>query len=334
MRAHLLPLLALVAVVAPGCSVHTTAATEVGVRVNLLSGIEPEVYAPGGTYFFAPFITDWYTFSTQARQLAMVADPSAGSRGERDDVEFKTRDGNDVAVDVTVIYRIEPREAPRVLQTVARDDSQLEELIVRPLVRSMVRDVLNELSSEDIYTGKKFQAGERARVVLDTALARYGMRCDNVVLGDHRFHERYQEAINNRKVYDQKVNTLRSAAENVKREWEAKLEAARGEVDRAIAAENGKAQQSMLEADAYYISRQKEAEAILAEKTAAAQGIREMNEALAGGGGRVMVKRKIAENLKGKRIVVLPGGASGANVQSLDINELLQTYTANKALGN
>ena len=86
--------------------------------------------------------------------------------------------------------------------------------------------------------------------------------------------------------------------------------------------------QKMIEADAYYIARQKEAEAILAEKTASAEGIQKMNQALAGSGGRVMVKRRIAEALQGKKIVVLPGGSSAVDVQKLDVNSLLKTYVS------
>ncbi len=326
-------LLLLSALSLSGCAVHSTEANEVGVVVNLLTGLDPEIRAPGSTYLLPPLISDWYVFSTQAQTLTMVADPNAGDRDSKDDLEFKTRDGNDVGVDVTILYRVEPDKAPYILTSVARDDQSLKERIVRPMARSIVRDVLNELSSEDIYTGRKFEAAERARVVLDGALAQYGVRCDNVILGDHRFHERYQAAINDRKVYDQKANTARSAAENIKREWEARLEATRGEVDQRIAQENGRAQQAMLESDAYYVTRQKEAEAILAEKSANAEGIRKMNEALSGAGGRVMVKRKIAETLKGKRIVVLPGGSNDASVQRLDVNELLKMYAATSGLG-
>ena len=81
-----------------GCSVHATEPGEVGVKVNLLTGLDPDIYAPGGTYFFPPLITDFYTFSTQTQTLTMLADPTAGDREGKDDLEFKTRDGNDVGV--------------------------------------------------------------------------------------------------------------------------------------------------------------------------------------------------------------------------------------------
>jgi regulator of protease activity HflC (stomatin/prohibitin superfamily) len=312
------------------CTMHSTESNEVGVRVNLLTGLDSEIYPPGGTYFLF-FLSDWYTFSTKAQTLEMTANPSQVEDAAQGDLEFKTSDGNDIGVDVTVIYRLVPEQAAHVLTQVARNDESLKESIVRPLARSIIRDVLNELTSEDVYAGKKFQAADKARAALDAALTPYGLRCDNVILGDHRFHDRYQTAINDRKVFDQQANTLRSAAENVQREWEAKLEATKGEVERKIAQENGKQQQTMLAADAYYVARQKEAEAILAEKTASAEGIQKMNQALAGSGGRVMVKRRIAEALQGKRIVVLPGGSSAVDVQKLDVNSLLQTYAAAEA---
>ena len=312
-----------------GCAMHSTEANEVGVQVNLLTGLDSDIYPPGGTYFLF-ILSDWYTFSTKAQTLEMTVAKTQGEESSGD-LEFKTSDGNDIGVDVTVIYRLVPEQAPHVLTQVARNDESLKESIVRPLARSIIRDVLNELTSEDVYAGKKFQAADKARTALDEALTPYGLRCDNVILGDHRFHDRYQAAINDRKVFDQQANTLQSAAENVQREWEAKLEATKGEVEKKIAQQNGLQQQAMIEADAYYIARQKEAEAILAEKTASAEGIQKMNQALAGSGGRVMVKRRIAEALQGKKIVVLPGGSSAVDVQKLDVNSLLKTYAATEA---
>ena len=74
---------------------------------------------------------------------------------------------------------------------------------------------------------------------------------------------------------------------------------------------------------------QNEAEAILIEARANAQAIEKRNEALAGAGGRTMVKLKIAEAMAGKRIVMLP--SKGANIQTLDINQLVGNITAGKA---
>ena len=53
-------------------------------------------------------------------------------------------------------------------------------------------------------------------------------------------------------------------------------------------------------------------------------GVRRLNEVLSGSGGRVMLTRKIAEALKGKKIVLIPGG--GNEIQKLDLNDMMKTY--------
>ena len=73
---------------------------------------------------------------------------------------------------------------------------------------------------------------------------------------------------------------------------------------------------------------QKQAEAIVAERKAHAEAVRKQNEALAGSGGRALVKLRIAEALAGKQLVFLPTGKSGVGVQTLNLNQLLGALSA------
>ena len=57
--------------------------------------MEDKYYAPGSTYFFMPFINDWNTFDTKLQNLEMTYDANKGDRRIRDDLLFKTIDGND-----------------------------------------------------------------------------------------------------------------------------------------------------------------------------------------------------------------------------------------------
>lgn len=314
------------------CVMRTTDSTEVGVVANWFTGVDETIIAPGQTRAFMPFITDWYTFSTETQTLEMTASAGQGDRPGKDDLEFKTRDGNDVGVDVTILYRIDPNKAPHILTTVAVSDSELKEKVVRPMARAIPRDCLNGLTSEEIYTDKKFKAADCAVTELNKVMEPLGLICENVVLADHRFHVAYQKAINDKKIFDQKVNTNRSSADSALREWEANLAKTRGDVEQKIAAENGISEQMKLESDAYFFAREREAQAILAEKQANAQGIQKLNKAMAGSGGRTRVKLKIAQALKGKRIVVLPGGGPGnTSINKLDVNELIENITAREA---
>ena len=75
--------------------------------------MQEQLYPPGSTNFFAPFIRDFYTFDTKVQNLEMIADAKQRRSRVRDDLQFKTTDGNDISMDVTVVWTIDPKRAPR-----------------------------------------------------------------------------------------------------------------------------------------------------------------------------------------------------------------------------
>src|SRR5437762_10410619 len=109
MMKRLIALLATLPLLA-ACTPHTTQATEVGVRFNKITR-STETSDPGATYFFAPIINDWATYDTSTQNLVMTAKVVEGDRRQKDDLRFKTRDGNDIETDVTVRWRIDPTQA-------------------------------------------------------------------------------------------------------------------------------------------------------------------------------------------------------------------------------
>lgn len=324
------PTAALALVVASGCTCHSTEANEVGVltkKVALLGskGVQDEAFAPGATYFFPPFITDWHTFETKLQNLRMT-------KAEQDDVEFKTVDGNDISVDVTVAWHIDASKAPLVLQKVGESTVDVQERLVRPAARAYVRDALNRLRSEDFYVAdKRFAAAEEAKRLLSEALGPEGVIAEQVILGEHHFAQAYEEVIREKKLAEQNAEKLKSEATAAAEASKRNLEGARGRVAQQMAAATGELAQAKLTADAQLVKAKNEAEAILAEAKARAQGIEKESAALGGAGGRTMVKLRIAEALTGKRIVLVPAG-KGAALQTLDLNQLLSAQVAQRAV--
>ncbi len=327
-----------ISALASGCVSHSTGETEVGVLVCKVGlgckskGVQADLYPPGSTNFFAPFIRDWYTFDTKVQNLEMVADARRGDRESADALEFKTTDGNDISMDVTVAWTIDPKHVPQLLQNVGTSTGDVKEKLVRPMARTLVRDVLNELDSESVYNSdKRFEKAERARQVLTDALAPYGVIVSQVILHEHRFNPEYERVIHDRKLAEQRAQQLKSETEAAAQEALRNLESARGKVAADIAEAQGQLEQAKLAADAEFFQQQQNADAILAERTAKAKAIQKRNEALRGTGGRAMVKLRVAEALDGKTIVLVPGGASGFGLQKLDVNRLLESAVANEA---
>jgi regulator of protease activity HflC (stomatin/prohibitin superfamily) len=323
----------LVSGVVSGCVSHSTGETEVGVLVCKIGlgcahkGVQDQLYPPGSTNVFAPFIRDFYTFDTKVQNLEMTASTKSGDRTMRDDLQFKTTDGNDISMDVTVVWTLDPKLIPSILQNVGTSTDEVKEKLVRPMARTLVRDVLNELDSESVYNSdKRFQKADKARQVLSDALAGFGVTIMQVILHEHRFAPEYEKVIHDRKLAEQRAEQLKSETEAVQQEALRNLETARGGVASDIAKADGNLKQVSLKADAELYAQQQNAEAILAERTAHSKAIAKRNEALRGSGGKAMVKLKIAEALAGKTIVLVPGGAPGSAFNKMDVNKLIDTF--------
>jgi len=314
-----------------GCVPHSTGETEVGVRTVKFAifgkkGVEEKVYAPGSTYFFLPFINDWHTFDTKLQNLEMTQERNRGDRRTRDDLLFKTIDGNDISLDVIIAYRIDPMKAHTIVQFVAKDDKVLRDKIVRTVARSKPRDIFGELKTEEFYVAESREVqAQKAKNMLQEILGPMGIIVEKVLTKDYRFNAKYQKAIEDKKVADQLVEKNKSAQHAAEEEYKRKLEEVRGEVNKMVADVDGEYLRAKIEADAYYEKYKLLAEAIRAEGIAEAKGIREMNKAMAGSGGEALVKLRIAEALQGKRIVLLPVSEGGMNLKTTDINQLINT---------
>ena len=317
---------------ATACVPHTTGDTEVGVRTvkwglfgMKKAGVEDRVYSPGSTFFFLPLINDWNTFDTKLQNIEMTIQTGKGDRRERDDLLFKTIDGNDIGLDVIIAYRLDPERAPHILQNVARNDEMLKEKIVRTIARSKPRDIFGELKTEEFYVASsREQKSEQAKEILQEILGPLGIIVEKVLTKDYRFNAEYQKAIEAKKVADQLVEKNKSAQHAALEEYKKKLKDAEGEVNKMVARADGEFLKARIEADAYYEKQKLLAEAILAEGEATAKGIREKNRALTGGGGETLVKLRIADALKGKKIILLPVSEGGMNLKTTDMNGLLE----------
>ena len=318
-------------------SVHSTGTTEVGVRTikwSLFSksGVQNKVYQPVATYFFLPILNEWETFDARLQVLEMTATHKEG-RGGADEIPFKTKDGNDIRIDVIFTYRVDPQRTPYIRQFAAKDMVELKEKVFRTVARSKPRDYLGEYSTEEFYHAEnRNRAAEKAKQGLQAILSEYGIIVENVALMDYRFNTDYQAIITNKKIADTKTKTLISERDSTLELNKKLLQDAQGEVNQLIAHANGQYQEAVLAADAYYQQQTNLATATIAEGEAEAASIKKMREAMMNEGGLIQVKMAIADSLRGKRIVMVPlGSANSFNLQTLDVNDILKQLGVTKA---
>ncbi len=318
---RLIALLAVLPLLA-ACTPHTTQATQVGVRFNKITRAT-EISDPGATYFFVPLINDWTTYDTSTQNLVMSAKASEGDRKEKDDLRFKTRDGNDIETDVTIRWRIDPTRAADIWRKVAPDTVALKERVVRPMARSYVRDVLNRLDSEEYYNPDlRFAAASDGTKVLALQLKPYGIIVEQVILGDFAFKPDYQNLINKRKEAEKQAEKLESQILATLESNKANLQQKIAELTEQLTRSQGDFEQAKRAADAYVVRKQQDAQATLSEKSAVAQGIKKERAALNGSAGDAYVSLQLIDALQKKEIRQIPKLPNGNVI--IDGNKLLE----------
>jgi regulator of protease activity HflC (stomatin/prohibitin superfamily) len=300
-------------------SYHSTDSTEVGVRtIKWLGkkGVENQVYQPGAAYFFVPFLNDWDTYDTRLQVVEMKGPGQ---------LTIKTRDGNDLFVDMAFSYRIDPQKAPYIRQYVARNNAELREKVFKTVARSRTRDFLGALSTDEFTrTEDRNKAVDLALASLQTIFDDYGIKLERVAIMDYRFDPDYLKVITEKKIAEAKTLEIRAQIEAQREANKRNLNETDGQVKAMIASATGQYSNTVSAADAEFDQKKILAQAILTEGTNTSLALVKQREAMISAGGEAQIQLAFATNLIGKRIIMIPSG-NAVNLQTFDLNKALET---------
>lgn len=104
--------------------------------------------------------------STQTKNYTMSSVQDEGQQSGDDAIRVLAADGLEVTIDMTVLYRVLPTDAPRIIREIGED---FENKVVRPLTRTRVRDNAVAFSAVELYSIKReaFQTNVRATIEKD-----------------------------------------------------------------------------------------------------------------------------------------------------------------------
>ncbi len=124
----------------------TVGAREVGVKFDSFSGgIQSQVYQQG-IHLKAPW-QSVTTFNTATQSYDMTP-------GQNDSVTCVTKEGLNVELSISIFYNIIPDKAPLIKSNLG-EDGVYQESVVRPVFRSVVRNVIAQHTAEEVYSSQK-----------------------------------------------------------------------------------------------------------------------------------------------------------------------------------
>jgi len=159
-----------------------------------------------GWHFITPIVQGTVSIPTRPQTYTMSHQSGEGDNANQDDsVRVLTQDGLHVDVDVTVRYRVTPRDAPRFHEEY-RDLPTAETRLIRPTVRSVLRTEGGNIDVTDIYTG---EGQTRLKLAVEEALKTEtegsGIVIESVQIRNVRLPTEYANSIEQKKVKQQKI---------------------------------------------------------------------------------------------------------------------------------
>lgn len=331
-------LLSLVLVLLAGCDtgLRQMSATEYGVVFRALpefmgGGYAKNIIRPGETVVVWPW-DSIYRIDTAVKYV------SWGQKAGRSDfVHTRALDGNEVALAVTVQYRVgsDPTKLLKLVQEVGTTNDQLLEIIIS-VARAYIRSSMNELKTAQFFQrDARYQAISKVKDHMTRMLAPYGIEIEGVIFDEHRFERvrldgtvdtSYQQKIDETQKLREDTEREKLRIDTIKAKKTQELNETQAKVNRVVAEADGYLKQAKLRGDAYFASKQNEALGVLAKGRAAAEGLKAQVEALSGPGGQAILKLEMVKQLMKndpRFVVVGNSGGNSIDLKRLDTNQLL-----------
>ena len=261
-------------------------ANEIGVEI--VRGQVQGTLNPGW-HLISPIGGKVKVFSTRLLQTSMVRVGSEGDRQGDDSIEVASLEGARMNVDVTINYRLNKSLAVSLFRTI-KDENDLRERIVRPGVRSTMRDVFGAYNAKDAITTKRGEIQSRVASALKEKFEKEGIDVVTVDVREIFLPENIQEQVN--QAIGAEAAAQRVAIERKQKETEA-------ETNRLVSEK--RAAQARIEAKG-----QADAKKIAAEGEASAN--RQIAESLTP--GLIQLRQIEAVYKNGNQVYFLPQGAS------------------------
>jgi regulator of protease activity HflC (stomatin/prohibitin superfamily) len=221
---------------------------ERGVVISALSpdGIRSEALQPG-LRFVIPFAEQVKTYPISRQTYTMSVAPSEGTIYGDDSIRARTKDGQEVFVDASVIYSIDPN---KVVDLHIDWQDRYQDEVVRPLARGIIRDLASQYGVEEIVSTKRVEMEALVTAEMEKKLGENELLLTDFILRDIHFSEEYAAAVEQKQIAEQQAQQAAFVVQTKKQEAEQARQTAQGQADSAVIASKGAAEARLINAEA------------------------------------------------------------------------------------
>lgn len=221
---------------------------ELGVVVTVLGsgGIRPDPL-DSGLHWIVPFAERVERFPRTNQNYTMSATADEGQVAGDDSIQVRTKDGQQVYIDASVLYAVDPL---KVVQLYSTWRFAYEDQFVRTQARGIIRDVASQYGVEEIVSTKRTEMASLITDELTVIFAENNLILRDFVLRNIRFSDEYAAAVEQKQIAEQQAQQAAFVVEQKKQEAEQARQVAQGQADAAVIAAKGEAEALLIQAQA------------------------------------------------------------------------------------
>jgi regulator of protease activity HflC (stomatin/prohibitin superfamily) len=220
-------------------------------RGVVISAIAPDGYRKDilqpGLRWVIPYAENVKTYSISKSTYTMSIAHQEGEIQGDDSIAARTADGQEVYIDSSIIFSLNPTQ---VLDVHITWQDRYVDGLVRPTVRGVIRDAVSQFRVNEVYSTERDQLKSMIEDALSTAMTNNGLIMSDFVLRNITFTTEYAASIEQKQIAEQLAQQAEYIVEQRKQEAEQARQVAEGARDAAIIEAEGRAQSVVIEAKA------------------------------------------------------------------------------------
>ncbi len=174
-------------------------AGQIGVK-SLFGKVQNDVLG-SGLHFINPFV-EVQRLDIKTQNYTMSGIHDEGTKTGDDAIRVLTSDGLEVTIDLTVLYKLLPSEAPRLVRETGVDYT---DKIVRPLTRTKIRDNSVYYEAISLYSNKRDEFQQRIFKSIEEDFKKRGLILEQLLVRNITLPQSVKETI------EQKINAEQDA---------------------------------------------------------------------------------------------------------------------------
>ena len=200
-------------------------AGEIGVK-KLFGKVQSDVLG-SGLHFIDPLL-DVEKMDVKTQNYTMSAVRDEGAKEGDDAIRALTSDGLEVVIDLTVLYRVLPSEAPNIVRETGLDYTNK---IVRPLTRTKIRDNAVYYDAVSLYSSKRDEFQQRIFKSIETDFKKRGLVLEQLLVRNITLPQMVKSAIETKITAEQEAQKMQFVLQKERQEAERKRVEAQGIAD-------------------------------------------------------------------------------------------------------